>query len=120
MVNWELSSRHFNFQVLGEEVLATGVMLLWQAMSEGGKQQFRDFMSLRLRLCRVGVNGGLLHEFAELCLESLCTSSLREDFQSIVIWYRAIDLCVICGPPLLAASSFCGLVWFAWEAVLKP
>lgn len=26
-VNWELSSRHFNFQLLGEEVLATGVML---------------------------------------------------------------------------------------------
>lgn len=45
--------------------------LLWQALSEGGKQQFRDLMSLRFQLCQIRVNGGLHHEFAEPCLESL-------------------------------------------------
>lgn len=42
LVNWELSSRHLNFQVLGEDVLATGVMLplagcvrRWEAAAQG-------------------------------------------------------------------------------------
>lgn len=86
---------------------------LWQATSEGGKQRFRDSMSLRFQLCRIGVNGGLLHEFAEPCLECLA----RFPINHYAVQSSRVLLAVAL--PCLQPPASVVLSRFAWEAVLR-